>query len=349
MAVMLHAIACGMMAARSRSHSLEIEMKRFPALATLTIGMVLAVTAIAHGQGSYPSRPIKMICSFPAGSSLDVITRIYAERLERALGQAVVVENRVGASGNLAAEAVARSAPDGYTLLTNGVTLPISMSLFKKLPFDVFRDFTPIGFMGNIPIILAANPALGANSVAELISLAKLHPGELTHGSAGIGSIQHLSGELFNTMAGVKLAHVPYRGTNQVIVDFLAGRLSLMFAPSPTIAPHMKDGNFRMLAVTSAKRSALYPDLPTLSESGLPGFDAPLWFAIWGPKDTPQAIVAAIYGVMRDVPGTSEGRARLAASGIEAVSMTTEEFATFVGNEVNKWAKLVESSGATAD
>lgn len=290
-----------------------------------------------------------MICGFPAGSSLDVITRIYAERLERTLGQPVIVENRVGASGNLAAEAVARSAPDGYTLLTNGVTLPIAMSLFKKISFDVVQDFTPIGFMGNIPIILAANSALGVSSIAELIALAKSRPGELTHGSAGIGSIQHLSGELFNTMAGVKLAHIPYRGTNQVVVDFLAGRLSLMFAPAPTIAPHMKDGNFKMLAVTSAARSTLYPGLPTLSESGLPGFDAPLWFAVWAPKGLPQPIVATIYGVMKDVPGTPEGRARLAASGIEAVSMTTDEFATFVRNEVNKWAKLVETSGATAD
>jgi tripartite-type tricarboxylate transporter receptor subunit TctC len=180
-----------------------MEMKRYLAVAALLMGMAAATTV--HAQEPYPARPIKMICGFPAGSSLDVITRIYAARLEKALGQPVVVENRVGASGNLAAETVARSAPDGYTLLTNGVTLPISMSLFKKLPFDVINDFTPIGFMGNIPIILAASPALGINSVAELIALAKSRPGELTHGSAGIGSIQHLSGELFNTMAGVKL------------------------------------------------------------------------------------------------------------------------------------------------
>ena len=216
-------------------------MKRYLALAALLIGIGAAATTI-HAQEPYPTRSIKMICGFPAGSSLDVITRIYAARLEKNLGQPVVVENRVGASGNLAAETVARSAPDGYTLLTNGVTLPISMSLFKKISFDVIKDFTPIGFMGNIPIILAANPALGVNSVSELIALAKSRPGELTHGSAGIGSIQHLSGELFNTMAGVKLAHIPYRGTNQVIVDFLGGRLSLMFSPAPTIAPHLKEG-----------------------------------------------------------------------------------------------------------
>jgi tripartite-type tricarboxylate transporter receptor subunit TctC len=328
--------------------SKEVEMKRFLAMAALMIGILAAATTV-KAQSPYPSRSIKMICGFPAGSSLDVITRIYADRLEKTLGQPVVVENRVGASGNLAAEAVARSAPDGYTLLTNGVTLPISMSLFKKISFDVVKDFTPIGFMGNIPIILAANAGLGVNSVGELTALAKSRPGELTHGSAGIGSIQHLSGELFNTMAGVKLAHIPYRGTNQVIVDFLAGRLSLMFAPAPTIAPHMKEGNFKMLAVTSAKRSTLYPDLPTLSESGLPGFDAPLWFAIWAPKDTPQPIVMTIYNVMREVPGTPEGRSRLAASGIEAVSMTADEFAAFVRSEVTKWAKLVETSGATAD
>ena len=323
-------------------------MKRYLALAALLIGIGAAATTI-HAQEPYPARSIKMICGFPAGSSLDVITRIYAARLEKSLGQPVVVENRVGASGNLAAETVARSAPDGYTLLTNGVTLPISMSLFKKISFDVIKDFTPIGFMGNIPIILAANPALGVNSVSELIALAKSRPGELTHGSAGIGSIQHLSGELFNTMAGVKLAHIPYRGTNQVIVDILGGRLSLMFSPAPTIVPHLKEGKLKTLAVTSAKRSTLYPELPTLSESGLAGFDAPLWFGIWAPKNTPQPIVAAIYNVMKEVPGTAEGRAQLAAAGIEAVSMTTDEFAAFVRNEVTKWAKLVEASGATAD
>jgi tripartite-type tricarboxylate transporter receptor subunit TctC len=325
-----------------------MEMKRYLALAALLIGIGAAATAV-HAQEPYPARSIKMICGFPAGSSLDVITRIYAAKLEKTLGQPVVVENRVGASGNLAAETVARSAPDGYTLLTNGVTLPISMSLFKKISFDVIKDFTPIGFMGNIPIILAANPALGVNSVSELIALAKSRPGELTHGSAGIGSIQHLSGELFNTMAGVKLAHIPYRGTNQVIVDILGGRLSLMFSPAPTIVPHLKEGKLKTLAVTSAKRSTLYPELPTLSESGLAGFDAPLWFAIWAPKNTPQPIVAAIYNVMKEVPGTPEGRAQLAAAGIEAVSMTTDEFAAFVRNEVTKWAKLVETSGATAD
>jgi tripartite-type tricarboxylate transporter receptor subunit TctC len=325
-----------------------MEMKRYLALAALLIGIGAAATTV-HAQESYPARSIKMICGFPAGSSLDVITRIYAAKLEKTLGQPVVVENRAGASGNLAAETVARSAPDGYTLLTNGVTLPISMSLFKKISFDVIKDFTPIGFMGNIPIILAANPALGVNSVAELIALAKSRPGELTHGSAGIGSIQHLSGELFNTMAGVKLAHIPYRGTNQVIVDILGGRLSLMFSPAPTIVPHLKEGKLKTLAVTSAKRSTLYPELPTFSESGLAGFDAPLWFAIWAPKNTPQPIVAAIYNVMKEAPGTPEGRAQLAAAGIEAVSMTTDEFAAFVRNEVTKWAKLVEASGATAD
>src|SRR5918995_1563322 len=150
----------------------------------------------------------------------------------------------------------------------------------------VLKDLTPVGFMGNIPIILAANQNVPARSLPDLIALAKTKPGELTHGSAGIGSIQHLSGELFNTMAGVKLAHVPYRGTNQVIVDFLGGRLSLMFAPAPTIAPVLEQGKFNMLAVTTSRRSSLYPDIPTLSESGLPGFDAPLWFGLWAPKDT---------------------------------------------------------------
>ena len=306
---------------------------------------------------SAPSRPVRRTVARAADqdhvrisgqSSLDVITRIYAGRLEKALGQAVVVENRVGVAGNIASEAVAHSAPDGYTLLANGVNLPISIKLFKKLPFDVMNDLAPIGFMGNIPIILGERVA-GVASVADSIALAKARPGELTHGSAGIGGIQHLAGELFNRMAEVKLAHIPYRGTNQVIVDFLAGRLSLMFAPGPTIGPHLKGAKFKTLAVTSPERSTLYPDIPTLSEAGLAGFDAQLWFGIWGPKNTPEPIIAKLYDVMKEVPGTAGGRAQLAASGIEAVSMTTEEFSNFVREQVTKWAELVEASGATAD
>ncbi|MCC6781039.1 MAG: tripartite tricarboxylate transporter substrate binding protein [Hyphomicrobiales bacterium] len=314
----------------------------------LVLVALLAATA-ARAQDSYPNRPIRLVCGFPAGSSLDVITRIYAGRLEKGLGQPVIVENRAGASGNLAAETVVRAAPDGYTLLTNGVTLPISMRLFKKLPFDVLKDLAPVGIMGNIPIILAVSDSTGVTSVSELIALAKSRPEGLTHGSAGIGSIQHLAGELFNSRAGVKLAHVPYRGTNQVIVDFLGGRLSAMFAPAPTLAPVMKDGKFKMLGVTSPRRSTLYPDLPTLSESGLPNFDAQLWFGIWAPKDTPRPIIATLHKVMDQVPNSAEGRAQLAASAIEAVSNTTDEFAAFVRQEVDKWAKLVDISGASAE
>lgn len=321
-------------------------MKRFIALA---IWLLCIVPMVAFGQGTFPTRSIKIICGFPAGSSLDVLTRIYADRIEKALAQPVVVENRVGQTGNIAADAVARAAPDGYTLATNGVTMPIAMSLFKKIPFDVVNDFTPLGFMGNVPIILSANTSLGINSVAELVAQAKSKPGELTHGSAGIGSIQHLAGELFNTTTGAKLAHVPYRGTNQVIVDFLGGRLSLMFAPAPTIASHLNDPRIRPLAVTSAKRSTLYPDLPTFSESGVPGFDAPLWFGMWGPKDMPPHVVATLSNLIEQVNGTAEGKAQLAASGIEAVPMIRDEFAAFVRHEVKKWAKLVEISGTKLD
>jgi tripartite-type tricarboxylate transporter receptor subunit TctC len=324
----------------------EKDMKRLFAVAFACA--LMAATSVS-AQNAYPTRSIKIVCGFPAGSSLDVITRIYADKIEKALGQPVVVENRVGASGNLAADAVARSAPDGYTLVTNGVTMPIAMSLFKKLPFDVVNDFTPVGFMGNIPIILSANSSLGVNSIAQLIALAKSRPGELAHGSAGIGSIQHLAGELLNTMADVKLAHIPYRGTNQVIVDFLGGRLATMFAPAPTIASHLNDSRVKPLAVTSARRSTIYPDLPTVSESGLAGFDAPLWFGIWGPKDMPRPVVAALDNVIRQVSGTPEGKAQLAASGIEGVLMTTDEYAAFVRDEVKKWARLVEISGAKLD
>jgi tripartite-type tricarboxylate transporter receptor subunit TctC len=316
----------------------------------LIVALALCAAAeTAHAQESYPSRAIKLVCGFPAGSSLDVITRIYADRFEKALHQPVVVENRVGHAGNIAADTVARSAPDGYTLVTNGVTMPIAMSLFKKKPFDLERDFTPVGMMGNIPLILAVSSSLEVNTVAHLIALAKSRPGELNHGSAGIGSIQHLSGELLNTMAGIKLNHIPYRGTNQVIVDFLAGRLQIMLAPAPTIRPYLTDSRVKLLAVTSGQRSVLYPDLPTIAESGLAGFDTSLWFGIWGPRGLPQSLVARLSRVMKQVPGTPEGRAQLAASGIEAVEMTPDQYASFVRDETKKYATLIEISGASAD
>jgi tripartite-type tricarboxylate transporter receptor subunit TctC len=235
-------------------HSQEIDMKRLLALLMLIACALTAAPAMA--QSAYPTKPVKVICGFPPGSSLDVITRIYAQKLEESLGQPFVVENRAGASGNLAAETVARAAPDGYTLLSDGISQAVSMSLFKNVSFNVVGDFEPIGFVGSTPNILVVNAGLGVQSVPELIARAKAHPGELSYGTAGVGTAPHMSGELFNFMAGVKLMHVPYRGTNQAMVDLLGGRLSLMFSPGPTIVPHVSDARLKLLATTSSAARA---------------------------------------------------------------------------------------------
>jgi tripartite-type tricarboxylate transporter receptor subunit TctC len=324
-------------------------MKRFLALLVL-LACALAAAPAVQAQGAYPARPVKIVCGFPAGSSLDIITRIYAQKLEESLGQPFIVENRVGAAGNVAAEATARAPADGYTLLSDGIAQAISMSLFKNVTFDIVADFEPIGFIGSTPAILVVNAEVGVKSVAELIALAKSRPGQLTHGTSGVGTAPHMAAELFNLMAGVKLLHVPYRGTNQAIVDLLGGRLSLMFSPAPTIAPHAGDAKLKLLATTSARRSSLFPDLPALGEQGgLEGFDTSLWFGLWAPKGTPKEIVKTINEVLVKATATPAVKSQLAANGADPVTGTPEEFGVFVREEVKKWAKVVAVSGAKVD
>jgi tripartite-type tricarboxylate transporter receptor subunit TctC len=322
-------------------------------LIAIAVATALGLTALAPAawaQGGYPTRPVKIICGFPAGTSLDIITRIYAQKLEEALGQPFVVENRVGASGNLAAETAARAAPDGYTLLTGGVTQAISMSLFKKVNFDVVGDLEPVGFIGNAPTIVVVNAALGVKTVPQLVTLAKARPGELTYGTAGVGTLPHMSGELFNLRAGVKLTHVPYRGTNQAVVDLLGGRLSMMFSPAPTIAPHMSDARLSPLATTSAERSSLAPSLPPLAATpGLEGFNTSIWYAMWAPKGTPKEIVRAINDVLVKASATASVKGQLAANGADPRTATADEFGAYVQQEVQKWAKVVAASGLKID
>lgn len=261
------------------------------------LGCVAALTTAASAQ-SYPNRPVKIVCGFPAGSSLDITTRIFSQKLEEAMGQPFVVENRVGATGNIAAEFVARSGPDGYTLMTNGTSQAISMSVFKKLNFDIVTDFEPVALISLMPMILVVSSSLGVSTVPELIALAKSRPGELTYGSSGVGTVPQMSAELFNLMTGTKINHVPYRGTNQVLVDLLAGRVSMIFAPAPTLAGHRDDPRLKILAVTTTKPSDLVPGVQPLAKLGLDGFDTSLWNAIWAPKGTPKDIVTALNKVV---------------------------------------------------
>ena len=246
---------------------------------------------------------MKIICGFPAGTSLDIVARIFAQKLEEALSQPFVVENRVGASGNIGAAEAARAAPDGYTLGVGGIAQAIGMSLFKNLNFDLVKNFEPVAYMNTSPNVLVVNSSLGVNSVQELVALAKKDSGQLTYGTAGVGTAPHMSGELFAQIAGIKLAHVPYRGTNRL--DLIGGRLSLMFAPAPTAAPHVKDSHLKFLAVTSSKPTSLLPGILPLADSpGFAGFESSIWQGMWAPKGTPKPIIARIHAVMNKAAGT---------------------------------------------
>ena len=324
-------------------------MKRLAGLLVLITG-ALAAPALGLAQGTYPTRPIKIICGFAAGSSIDVITRIYAEKLAESLHQPFVVENRGGSSGNLAAETVARAAPDGYTLLSGGISQAISMSLFRSIGFDIVDDFTPVALTGSTPSILVVNAGLGVGSVPDLIARAKAHPGELTYGTSGVGTAPHLSGELFDLMAGVKLTHVPYRGTNEAMLDLLGGRLALMFAPAPTVVPHMTDARLKLLATTTAARSDFVPDLPPLGQTaGLEGFDTSLWYALWVPNGTPKEIVETLNAAMAAASALPAVKLQLAANGTDPVIATPQELRAYVRAEVDKWAKVVAFAGARVD
>jgi tripartite-type tricarboxylate transporter receptor subunit TctC len=320
----------------------------FALLALLSCGFF--VPAAAWADGAYPNHPVRIICGFPAGSTLDIASRIFAHALEEKLGQPFIVENRVGASGNIAAEMVAHAAPDGYTLLTGGISQAISMSLFKDINYDIVNDLAPIGFISNSPNILVVNKSLNVTTVPEFIALAKTRPGELTYGTGGVGTAPHLSGELFNMMAGVKLVHVPYRGTNQAVIDLLSGRISLMFAPTATIAPNIHDERLTLLAVTSAARSDMVPDLAPLAETpGLAGFDTSVWQGMWARKGTPKDIVNRINAILTEASGTDAIKKSLDDVGTQAVIATPEKFGSYVSDEVKKWATVVKFSGAKVD
>jgi tripartite-type tricarboxylate transporter receptor subunit TctC len=307
--------------------------------------MALFGSALSHAQGAYPSRPVKIICGFPAGTSADIMARIYAQKLSEKFGQQFVVENRLGASGNLAAEAVARSDADGYTLLLGTVANSISASAFKNISHDFNRDFAPIAVVSSAPNILVVSEGTGVTSVAGLIKLAKESKEGLFFGSAGVGTAPHLSGELFNMMAGVKLTHVAYRGNSQGLVDLVSGRLQAIFAPAPTLAAFVQDSRVKALAVTSAQRSSQFSNLPTMAESGLAGFDTSIWYGFLAPRGTAPDILKRIADALVETEGMADVQAQLQRSGAERLSITLEKFGAFIHHDIDKWKKVVEFAG----
>ncbi|MDB5862427.1 MAG: hypothetical protein JWO70_233 [Betaproteobacteria bacterium] len=305
-------------------------------------------TAAGFAQ-EYPSKPIRLVAPFAPGGGSDILARVIGQKMTERYGHAVLIDNRTGAGGNIGAEIVAKAPPDGYTLLMGGVPHAISLSLYKKLGYDLTKDLAPVAMVATFPSAIVLHPSLPAKSVKELIALARAQPGQLNFGSAGNGSPNHLVLELFNTMARVKMTHVPYKGTGQMVIDLVAGQLQLGSMGFPTALQHVKTGKLRVIAVTSAKRSPLLPEVPTVAETGLPGFDVTSWYGIFGPPALSPDIVNKLnpeVGTMATAPDVKE---RLAQLGAEPAKLTPEEFGRYVKGEVARWAKVVKESGARLD
>jgi tripartite-type tricarboxylate transporter receptor subunit TctC len=305
----------------------------------------LAAPAAAQAPAYPGGQPVKLVVGFPPGAAADVAARVLATQLARTLGTSIVVENRAGAASNIATEVVARAPADGYTLLFGSVANAINQTLFPDLKFDFTKDFAPIALVGTVPNVLVVHPSVPADSVKALIATAKAKSEPLAFGSSGTGTSPHLSGELFAEMAGVKLLHVPYKGSSQAVVDLLAGRVALMFSPASTVLPHIKAGKLRALASTGAARASAAPELPTLAESGLAGFDTGVWVGVLAPSGTPAAIVERLVAATRQARDSSEVRSQLQASGIDPLGGGPEEFRAYIASEVTKWAKVIRTAG----
>jgi len=298
----------------------------------------------------YPNRPIRVIVPSPAGGPPDLIMRQLLPKYSMSMGQPLVLDNRGGAGGIVGTDLAAHSAPDGHTLVVGSAgTHAVNQSLYRKLPYHVLRDFQPVTRIADGPSILAVHPSLPVRSVKELIALARARPGEIMYASAGSGTSTHLAAVLFEHLARVKFVHVPYKGGGPMIVDVVAGQVPVTFGTAASVSPHTKSGRLRGLAVTGSQRSATLPDLPTIAESGLPGYEMMNWLGLFAPAGTPRAIVERLNAELLRIVRSAEVRDRLNAAGAEPSPMATEEFTAFVKSEVEKWGKVVTATGMTAD
>jgi tripartite-type tricarboxylate transporter receptor subunit TctC len=322
---------------------------------TLTLLAILCAscntaTAIAQTPTQYPAKTIRMIVPSAPGSGPDIMARTIGQKLNEAWGQPVVVEARPGAGGIIGSEAVAKAAPDGYTLIMgNAGSHSVNPGLYRKLPYDPLKDFSPIALVSSAPNILIVHPSLPVKSVKDLIALAKARPGELTFGSGGNGSTAHLSGELFRTLAGIRIVHVPFKGAPAAVLGVITGEISMAILNLPPALPHVKNGRLKALGVSTSKRSAAVPDLPTIAESGLPGYSATAWYGVLAPAGTPREIIMKINAEIVKGLRTDEMKKRIASDGGEVIGSTPEEFTAVMKTDIAKWAKVVQASGAQVD
>ena len=308
--------------------------------------LLAVLSAAAQSPATaYPVKPVRLIAPYPAGGSSDLIARIVAQKFGDAYGQQFVVDNRAGAGGVLGSELAARATPDGYTLLLGNIApLAISATL-QKLGYDPLRDFAPVSMLATGPTIVVVHPSVPAKSMGEFIALAKSQPGKLTYGSGGNGTPAHLTTELLKQMAGINLVHVPYKGTGQSVNDLIAGQIQLVFASTPVALPHMKTGRLRALAVSSAKRTPLAPELPTVAEAGVPGFEFDSWWSLLAPARTPAALVGTLNAEVRRTLKLADVRERFADLGVDPVYSSPAEYSAFLHREIDKFARLIKAIG----
>ena len=315
------------------------------AIAAWLLGAMPAIRA-----ADYPTRPITLVVAFTPGGASDVLARILGRKLEQILGQPIVIDNRPGAGGNVAAEAVAHSAPDGYTLFTgNNAILATNAALYKKINFDQIADFATIGLIGSQANILVVNPALPVKSMDELIALAKANPGKLNFASSGHGLAAHLAGELFKAEAQIDIVHVPYKGAAPALQDVIAGHVQMMFATASSVVPHIQDGKLRALAVATLKRTAVFPDIPTIDELGIKNFDATSWHGLVTRAGTPQDVVATLNRALIATLEDPAVKKSLGDLGVDIIGGTPEEFAIYIKSEIPKWTAIIKASGARLD
>jgi tripartite-type tricarboxylate transporter receptor subunit TctC len=308
-----------------------------------------AVIALSSAHAQYPAKPVRVIVPFPPGGGTDTLARIYGQKLGELIGQQVLIDNRPGGGTNIGAEIAAKSPPDGYTALMGNIAHAINVTLYSRLAYDFVKDFAPVTLLASTPNILVVHPSLPVRSVKELIALAKARPGELDYASSGSGSSAHLAAELFNSMAGVKMTHIPYKGGGPAVVALAGGQVSVGFATTPSVIGHIKSGKMRGLAVTTAQRSPSTPELPTMSEAGVAGYEAGTWYGLLVPAGTSKEIVTRLHAESVKLLKLQDVKERLDAAGFEVIGNTPEQFAAFIRSEIDKWAKVVKASGARAE
>jgi tripartite-type tricarboxylate transporter receptor subunit TctC len=307
--------------------------------------LIFALTATA---ADYPSRPIRLIVPFPPGGGNDIVGRLVAAKLGEGLGQQVVVDNRGGAGGTIGSDIAAKAPPDGYTLLVNNISLAVNQTLVPKLSYDTLRDLAPISLIGRQPNVLVVHPSLQAKSVRELLDYARAKPGELSYGSGGVGTASHLATEMLKLMTRTDMVHVPYKGLGPALTDLVGGRLQLIISTLASALPQIKSGKLRPLAVTTAQRSAFYPEVPTMSEAGVNGYEFSTWYGLLAPSRTPRPVVDRLNAETRKALESTIVKDQFASQGLEPVSSTPQDFGRYLRTEVDKWAKVVKASGATA-